>query len=792
MRKLTSAIFAVLLFACACDKELPQPVSQEKITRIRVSVPETTKTELDGMSVLWTDDDRIVVNGLKSNGTSVSEDRRTAEFTFPEATAPLYLLSPASAYVLASFSPAESKYGSMIFPETQTFVPGSFDPAASMMATVSSDGNGNITFHHMAAYIKFTISSTTHSHAVRRIEISAPGGEDLSGEYAFNPTTMKLERPSRTGGKVVLSASADGIELGTPVWVAVPAVNYSEGINVRIVDVKNHYQDVKSTAVLNAEPGKVYSTAIDFAPTGTIITADTDGNSQKQPTKSILFIGNSHTLDSTDLLPAMLNSEGVRNISMTRVYHGGYYLVGYNAYYTKADNCSIMTWEPGQNYFRGDEHLTHTLKEAVEYGGYDIVVMQEYAGNSHCWTWDDAERSAIAGLISKIKASSPNAEIVYFLSHCFATDYSVLADNFSNSHVNQFNTCAANNGAHVLDPAEGFGITRIISTGALIENLRTTGLNDVAFDMLRGDKIHQDYGLTRFAASSLIWKTIFTPLTGKESEDISFRVPEYYPSSTIRCTPVNADNIAVVHAAVKAAYEHPLEITDLGSYSASPSYTHVPGSVMVDQKGVIVEPVTFPVSFPIGISGGKYACAAETQPIWNGYGIWEATQQQATAKWVSLGNPVEGLVYRRTFANNASGNLSSVAVDCVWTGDYMEFIIPVKNFAAGTKVRFAAPVYNRYAPVSWAMDYLDGAEWKTASTPISLSYTFTDVSVDMTFEKAVESGFLRFRLRCVDGTVQTSPDGTVTGSTPHMSGSGYDSVFYFWNSTAKAVTFSKI
>lgn len=603
---------------------------------------------------------------------------------------------------------------------------------------------------------------------------------------------MALERSTSTGNKLILKASGDGVAPGTPMIAAIPAVNYSKGLNLRIVDVKNHYQDLRSSVVFNAEPGRIYDTQIDFAPTGTVIDAGTEGGSNKQATTNVLFIGNSHTLDSTDLLPSMLNSKGVRNISLTRVYHGGYYLVGYNSNYTKPDNCSIMTWEPGQHYFRGDERLTHSLQEAVEnYGSFDIVVIQEYAGNSHCWTWDAAERNAISGLISKIRAYHPKAEIVYFLSHCFATGYSVLIDNFSDSHVRQFNTCVANNATHVMDSSEGFGITRIISTGALIENLRTTGLNDPAFDMMRGDKVHQDYGLTRFAASSLIWKTIFTPLTGIASEDIGFRIGEYYPSTSIRCTPVNADNIAVVHAAVKAAYEHPLEITDLSSYSVSPAYTHIPGSVMVDQKGVDVEPVRFPVNFPLGYTGGKYACEGTTQPIWNGYGIWEATQQQALAKWVSVSNPVPGKLYSRTFANNASGNLSSVAVDCVWTGDYMEFIIPVKNFRGGSKVRFHAPVYNRYAPVNWAMDYLDGNEWKTASTPISLDYTFTEVEVDITLEKSVESGFLRFRLRCTDGTVQTSPDGTVTGTTPHMSGDAYDSVFYFWNqSGAKAVTFS--
>lgn len=802
MQKMLFGTALILSLFLSCSKntlpkeEMPNE-EVKKITEISISAPSISKTYLDGLSVLWGKDDRIAVNGLKSTAITVSADGKSAVFTTPEVSLPLHVLYPASAYMLASYNPSASKYGTMNFPKQQTIVENSFDPAAAMLIGKSSTPDNTLTLHHGAAYLKFDFSSSIHSHNIKRIDLSAPGGEDLSGEYSFNPTTMSLERSEKTGGTLSISApDKDGVSTSKAIYVAIPATTYSSGLKLRILDVKNHFQDITSSTSFTAEAGKIYNISMPFEPSGTIIEAGPIADLVlPDAVTNILFIGNSHTLDSSDLLPTMLNSEGVRNIRMTRVYHGGYYLVGYNTNYTKANNCSIMIWEPGQHYFRGDEGLatTYSLQEAVEYGGYDIVVLQEYSGNSYCWTWSDAEKNAISGLISKIKASNPDAEIVYFLSHCFGTGYSVLVNNFGNSHVNQFNTCVSENAAHVMDPAEGFGISRIISTGALIENLRTTGLNDVEFDMMRGDKIHLDYGLTRFAASCLIWKTLFTPLTGIDPKDITYRFKEYYPSATIRSTPVTDENFPTVMAAVEAAYNHPLEITDLSSYSSQPTYVHVPGSVMVDQKGVIVEPVTFPVKFPIGYTNGKYACQSTTQPIWNGYGVWQATQQQALAKWVSVSTPVAGKIYRRTFANKAENNLSSVAIDAVWTGDYYEFIIPVKNFKAGTTIRFYAPVYNRYAPVNWRMDYLDGTQWKTAATPITLNYSFTDVTIDMTLENAVDSGFLRFRLRCQDGSVQTGPDGTVNGITPHMDdGGNYNAVFYFWNSTAKAVTFSII
>ena len=77
----------------------------------------------------------------------------------------------------------------------------------------------------------------------------------------------------------------------------------------------------------------------------------------------ILFIGNSHTLDSTDLLPLILNEAGVKNIELTRAYHGGYYLVGYNANYDSPTICSWTRWQPGQNMWRVSDLSADEIRE---------------------------------------------------------------------------------------------------------------------------------------------------------------------------------------------------------------------------------------------------------------------------------------------------------------------------------------------------------------------------------------------------------------------------------------------
>lgn len=775
MKKVFLLAIAALAGAVACTGERLEPQNGENVI-FTVCSENTAKTCLDGLEILWENSDKIVVNGQESLSTTVAADGRSASFVLPAVQAPYLIVSPASA------SREEDKIS---LPAVQNFRSGSYDAASAVMLY---DGSSTeVTFSHAMAYIRLTVTSS-HAHQIAAIKLTAAGGEQLSGEFSINKEKLSLEGIS--GSSSVTMRAAIPVAAGTSFTIAVPAATYTQGLSIRIIDSSNHYQDLKSQSVFDAKAGHIYPTTIDFVPTGTLINAGIEEGDMSTPVK-ILFIGNSHTLDATDLLPEILNHEGVRNLELTRVYHGGYYLVGYNANYDKANNCSICTWRSGENMWRGVLDLTYTLRDAVEANSYDYVVMQEYAGNAHCWSWDDAERNAISGIIEKIRVTSPNAKIYYYLSHCFATGYSVLVDNFSNDHTKQFESCIENNLKHVMDPAEGFPFVGYISTCALIENLRTSPLNKAnTYDMFRGDYLHLDYGMTRIAASLLFWKTLFTPLTGIKIEDISYRLNEYYPNPTKHVTPFTDQNRPTVLAAVEAAYNDPLHITDLSGVGSLPSYVNIPGSNFLDQTGVDVDPVSFPLAFRIGYNGGAQVNTGTSQGLWHPCGLWKSSQPQAFAKWVSVSTPVEGIVYDRNFAN-ASPDKSSVAWTEAWTGDYMEFVIPVKNFAAGSSIRFDAPMYTREGPRRWAMDYLDGDQWKTAADEIVLGYETTAVSVDMPFEKALKSGFLRFRLRVVDGREQISSTGVVYRDTPYMSGGEYAAVIYFYGPGVKQVTFTK-
>lgn len=219
--------------------------------------------------------------------------------------------------------------------------------------------------------------------------------------------------------------------------------------------------------------------------------------------------------------------------------------------------------------------------------------------------------------------------------------------------------------------------------------------------------------------------------------------------------------------------------------------------VTISSSGDGVEPVTFPVSFPVSKVDGVQRFTKTTQPRWLSEGYWSCTAQpQAYCEWHQVSipeNPYDVLQVRETVN---TGNISTGGVKGIWTGDYYEFTIPVKKFAAGTKVQFKAPFYGRQEPVFWYIKYLDGEVWKMANLHDEVCYdgstsmecTFSlncgpkVITEVLAFENEVKSGFLKIRIECADGSVQADVSSAVKREYPWIDGSKkYSAPCYFWD-----------
>lgn len=108
----------------------------------------------------------------------------------------------------------------------------------------------------------------------------------------------------------------------------------------------------------------------------------------------------------------------------------------------------------------------------------------------------------------------------------------------------------------------------------------------------------------------------------------------------------------------------------------------------------------------------------------------------------------------------------------VWTGDYMEFVIPGVSFPAGSKVTMRIGLNAQGGPILYYVKYLDGDAWKTTSTrtytpedpaysPVETTlviplqqqkiHSFEETAV---FSNGIENGDVRFRIECADGRFQ--------------------------------------
>lgn len=259
------------------------------------------------------------------------------------------------------------------------------------------------------------------------------------------------------------------------------------------------------------------------------------------------------------------------------------------------------------------------------------------------------------------------------------------------------------------------------------------------------------------------------------------------------------------------------------------------------------DPVTFPVVFPLGYPDGDNtktgycngsnewmaawfsddACASSTRTTqsWSGYHgkVLCMNQKQAYIRWFwADGVATTGVKYFIELANTPNLGISTFGVKGVWTDDYFEITLPVKDFEAGTTLELTMPIYTRSGPTFWEVLYKDGSKWKSTAVENLPAFKGSDVkrtatwaipfggaanasnetdttqSVEMTFDNAIAEGDVTIRVKCVDGTIVSSALDTVKEVTkPNNSSNTANAPFYFWNPSQKttgnqAITISNL
>lgn len=251
------SIIVLGILAVSCEKEMDSPDQEllkeaseevlpgEPVTVI-LSVPDSpdTKTALGAKSgssypVNWSagDGDYLSLNGsapIASNKDS--ETQYSATF------------KPASGLSVYNFlyRGISGRDDQVTFPASQSYVANGFDSASMPMYAASASRSNNVTFNHLGALLRFSITDTEgHLPSGKGIDAITLTAEDenmsLSGTFSIGKTSNLLNgtlTPTSGGASLTYSFGSHKTLSSTPFvfYIAIPSGTYDGGIKLTIVD----------------------------------------------------------------------------------------------------------------------------------------------------------------------------------------------------------------------------------------------------------------------------------------------------------------------------------------------------------------------------------------------------------------------------------------------------------------------------------------------------------------------------------------------------------------------------
>ncbi len=277
----------------------------------------------------------------------------------------------------------------------------------------------------------------------------------------------------------------------------------------------------------------------------------------------IFFIGNSFTKDAVQHLPGIIKAAGLTNIQMVHMYYGGRTIPEYNNGWFTSSDYSCYVCNPGES---GWTTLTgYTLAQIASANVYNTVTVQEHTGRLLAWGWTSEEETAVNGIVSKIKeaqaALGGNPKLYYILSQAYFN--MSKAQNVTKPFSTQAEmwTIIAKQAKTAVETC---GFDGVISTGAMLQNLRTSAINN-GMDLTR-DGYHMDYGIARYGASCTVFESFIGPDNGNVKLDSnSYRYSNSSTTDGEYSTPVTDANAPIALQAARYAIAKPYDVTDMSS-----------------------------------------------------------------------------------------------------------------------------------------------------------------------------------------------------------------------------------
>ena len=216
---------------------------------------------------LWSVGDRVSINGVSSASlpeANITSGGKQARFPMAQWVEKYngnwYVGYPASAFTFSA------GVGTVTLPVKQTYVPGSYDPAAFIMVG-KSDEQG-LDFYPQVAPLRITVPGTSGTY-FSKIRIEAVDGESLSGTFSTDYNNDEATFTALSGNNYV-EMDTPNLEFGsTPVFFVLPAQKYTRGLRIRVTRSSDNKEMVFSnTKLIEVSVGNMLAlTSPTFTPT---------------------------------------------------------------------------------------------------------------------------------------------------------------------------------------------------------------------------------------------------------------------------------------------------------------------------------------------------------------------------------------------------------------------------------------------------------------------------------------------------------------------------------------------
>ena len=267
--KLFSSMMLVLLAGCQMHEEILDNRADESVySAVIEDFGAGTRTALEGNRVLWSAGDRIIVFEGTDTGVAFELDEDCAGSSagdfLPGAgdgvsgtgkdIGAVVALYPYDEDVRVSAAQTGTiEVTGVKFPSEQQYRPGSFAEGSFPMASVTAEGDGQLSFRNLGGVLKFSVKGSGN---VSRITVTGNGAENLSGiasvyldidgmpsvkmgEDAFETVSLVCDPP------VQLSEN-EPVEF----YISVPPVDFSIGFEVELEDESGN-RTVRKTSKSN-------------------------------------------------------------------------------------------------------------------------------------------------------------------------------------------------------------------------------------------------------------------------------------------------------------------------------------------------------------------------------------------------------------------------------------------------------------------------------------------------------------------------------------------------------------